>query len=274
MPSNESALKLSVYLVMPFPNKKRVKFDRNPLMEVVCQLTFLTPYAEQDFTSDKIAELHDSVKRDFPLFDIQKSTISKVDLTAGATEVKREEEASYEFSTLDKEWKIILTKGFITVATPAYKNWEEFIGKLYGFIGNGLNNSFPQKKLKRVGLRYKDVINRSELGLADVPWGELLNDTVAVLHRGKLLPYLVGENTHVILKLKDNPGLLSAHYGLVTHHPTGEICFLFDSDFYIQGEIDYGEARQHLDVFNVKSRNFFQWAILEKLFRALQPRDL
>lgn len=266
--------KIKCELIMPFPEKKRVKFTVNPLIEVISQLSFLTPYTADDgFNADNMASLHGSVKELFPLFDINKSVT--VEYQAEAQTSTTHEEELFEFSNIDKSCKIILRRESVSIATPLYESWEEFKGNLDYFITNGLCQHLPKKALSRVGLRYRDVINRSALGLDGVPWSQLLNKSIAPLfYDDDIRNSLVGGNTTANIRLEDHPGMLLANYGLVTYNPTGEECYLIDSDFYIQGEFDYGAADEHLGVFNTKSRNFFQWAILERLYQALGPTEV
>lgn len=261
-------------LIMPFPEKKRVKFAVNPLIEVISQLSFLTPYtSDEGFSAENMSNLHESVKDRFPLFDINKTVT--VEYQAETQASATHEEDLFEFSSIDKNWKITLRKESVSIATPTYECWGEFKANLDYFIHEGLLKHCSPKHLGRIGLRYRDVINRSELGLDGVPWNELLNRSIAPLFydddiRGNLL----GGNTTANINLEDHPGVLLANYGLVTFNPTGEECYLIDSDFYIQGEFDYGAADEHLGIFNTKSRNFFQWAILERLYRALGPEEI
>jgi len=259
---------------MPFPNTKRVRFKKNPLVEVACQFTFLSAYTDKDgFNAEFMSNVHELVKERFPLFNIGKKV--SIEVKADQRSMDSSEIDVFEFSSLNQKEKIALFPDSVVLLTSDYQGWEEFKDLLFYFVTEGLNNKLPLKRLSRVGLRYKDIIQRSALGIPEVPWQELLNPTIANFEQDKeLSACLIGVNSKASLELKDCGATLNANYGVVTHQESLEKCFLIDSDFFLEGDIGYDDARKSLDTFNLKSRNFFQWCIKERLFQALAPENI
>jgi len=146
-------------------------------------------------------------------------------------------------------------------------------------VVEGLSENNFMTPLKRVGLRYKDIIQKSKLANVDMTteWSELLNSTLAAVFIEKdLSSYVNGFNTNLLLELAGTslPGRLASNYGIVTEESTKEECFLIDSDFYAEGFFTYKSARTFLNEANIKSRNYFHWCLTPKLYIALRPTGI
>lgn len=261
---------------MPFPETKRIKFQNNPLIEVVCQLTFSDKlYSDDESFSDEALLLHNELKSLLPFF-VKAKSIS-VEIESQQQIVNKTESEIFEFTSKDQASKIILTPDSIALVTNQYESWESF----YGIIEFSLSKleQYPvTQNLKRIGLRYKDVIEKSKVGLdSSCPWSELLNDKITCLMQDDVISRKIsGLQSNFTIDLTDicKKSKMNANYGTVSNSETKEICFMIDCDFSVEGDINSDSTKEYLDAFNVKSRNFFQWCIKEKLYRALQPRDV
>ena len=255
---------------MPFPDADRVVFNNNPLVEVVCQLTFKSPYTESDFSDHLIQEVYDRIKQHFPILKSGQQLRLNIDVSGGAN--NKEEMRSYSFFSEDEDWTVILTRESFVIATRNYLRWEEFYEKLQSFITGSLFQVLSEKEFRRVGLRYKDVIRRSVLSLDTVSWNELLNDQISsLLSDVDLAPHIEGYQSSLNVSLGDDVGFLNANYGIVIHNETKEKCFMIDGDCYFEGDFGYAAAQGKLEQFNACSRKHFRWAIKDKLFQSLEP---
>ena len=90
---------------------------------------------------------------------------------------------------MDKEnkWKLVLASDFLALSTSDYHNWEEFRSRLSAAI-ELLVEYYSPSHFDRVGLRYQDLILRSELGLEDIAWRNLLQPPVLGAFLAKNLP--------------------------------------------------------------------------------------
>ncbi len=169
--------------------------------------------------------------------------------------------------------KVELDCNSVVLTTSIYPGWEQFRDDFLFFIDQGIGNRFGTLKVARLGLRYKDVIQRSMIGLNDVSWGKLINPYLSNLHNvdDDVAKQLTGEQNLAVFRLPEVNGRLNVNYGLVTNAVNSEQCYLIGRDFIYEGALDELHAREYLDRYNVKARNFFRWCLSERLHGALGP---
>lgn len=261
---------------MPFPDQPRVKYQQNPLVEVICQWAFddQTQKAVSTLDAAIAARIHDAIKDRFPLFNIAKRVGLEVN-TQQQTVQQRDAE-QYEFRSIDSSKKIDLNQNSVTLTTVVYDGWEVFRDDFLYFIDHGLNQAFGSLGVKRIGLRYKDVVQRSSVGLDKEPWNHLINPYLSNLHHedNEMAVNIIGEQSQIVIALPNQEGRLNVTYGLVTNANSKELCFLIDSDFYYEGQLDDPTTREYMDRYNVKARNFFRWCISDSLHGALAPERI
>ncbi|PRO75187.1 hypothetical protein C6Y40_02400 [Alteromonas alba] len=260
---------------MPFEPVSRVKFRKNPLVEVVCQLAFFST-VDEIVNGQHLIKLHDLVKEELPLFKKAKSV--SLHVNADTQTVSNIEKPVFEFSSLDESIKVVLEPDSLSCVTTAYESKEKFFGTLFK-VYDALDKLDLLVPYKRVGLRYRDVIQRSALGDAyiNADWSRLLKEPlVAILQQQELVNNLLGSQSNFTLALESihKNAKMNATYGIINSNQNNEKCFLIDSDFYIEGVIKNDSARKFLDDANIKARDFFRWCIKPELFDALNPEPL
>lgn len=262
---------------MQFPKAERYKYNKNPLREVICQLRFPTILKIE---TDAPSDFQDGIRDQFPLYDRlmqqeQNVEVNAVDNAFPNTLVTLKNTPNHTFESRDHFWRINLTSDFIAISTHSYSTWEEF------------KESF-EKPLKlfielyrpafftRIGLRYIDAIDRNELDLANVGWGELLN------------PMMAG-----MLAINDTPGMkvtqtnqqseiqLNAEATMVIRTGLGLIdgikdeLFVIDTDTFSTGESEpNGTLLAKLDALHEPVSRYFRWAITDRLHDAMAPEKL
>jgi len=263
---------------MPFPENKRILFKKNPLDRVICQLRFPTLLRIE---TEVPSNFQEKIRHDFPNF-LEKSEV-KVEMPvnipgqpASDFPVKITPQASknYEFSSENEEWKLNLTRSFIALTTSSYTRWEQFKDKLSKPLETFVEIYSPEY-FSRIGLRYIDIIKRSELGLESVSWNELLQPYIL----GMLATDPVGKNIGGYeakneIKLEDGASIVRIVTSLIQDAETGEICFLIDSDFFTTTKTIIDESRNKLDYFNARGSRLIQWCITDRLSNAMEPELL
>lgn len=259
---------------MPFPEQPRVKYQNNPLVDVVCQWVFSGKTSGSELNAVSAAEIHEKIREQFPLFNIAK--IVSVEVNPQNQSLNQFEEEQYEYRSADSSKKIDITKNRVTLTTTMYTSWEEFRGDFLSVVDLGIKPIFGDIEISRVGLRYKDIIERSSIQLTEASWDELITPYLSSFYskENAMANHVVGEQSKIVLSLPENEGRLNITYGLVTNSNTQEQCFLLDSDFYIEGKLDDSAAREFMDRYNIKARNFFRWSITDKLHNLLQPTEV
>jgi uncharacterized protein (TIGR04255 family) len=261
---------------MPFPNVTRVVYAINPLEEVICQLRFP---AILKLESEPPVGFQDRVRANYPLY----KSGSTVQLGTGVAPNLMElmgrnlsfgaGPPSHEFGSKDASWTLSLTKESLSLVCKKYTHWEEFRTRLSESLGV-LFDLYAPSFFVRIGLRYRNIIRRSRVGLNGVDWSELLNPWIAGPYSS---PEMTGEVEHsflqMVLRLQGNDGRVLISSGTVKDTVLNEICYMIDSDFFIDQLTETKDALERLDFLNAQSDRFFRWCIGKRLHDALLVHD-
>ncbi|EAW26717.1 hypothetical protein ATW7_16263 [Alteromonadales bacterium TW-7] len=258
---------------MPFKPRERVRFNKNPLKEVICQLTFVAKDEKYD-TPEWLVHFHDLIRDKLPF--LNKRNEVTVDVNTDTQSITEHQETIYEFSNLESTLNVTYDGQNVTCFTSDYTCKEDFFSVIELFRSSlmkiELNNNMP---FSRVSLRYKDVIERSDLGYSkNEPWSSLLNERLTgAISAHEFSEDVRGFQSKLAIKL-DSDISLNSTYGLIRNIKTEEMCFLIDCDFFIEGVINDDDVMPHLSRANEYARNFFQWCITEKLYQGLEPTKI
>ena len=260
---------------MPFPPVQRVLYNRNPLDQVVCQLRF-APILRIDAAIP--ADFQDRVRSSFPNFSEKAELrmampVMEEGLPAELLRqvVQSSAVKNYEFGSYDQLWKLNLTRTFIAITTRKYERWEEFRERfaqpLEAFTG-----IYNPGHFVRVGLRYTNIFNRSELGLSDVPWRDLLSPAIIGLMGSEETADSVNsfESTQQI-QLHEQGGATRIVGKLLETKDGGEPRFMIDSDFFDGSRIETDAVMNKLNFLNSRSTRLIRWLIKDRLHRAMEP---
>lgn len=249
---------------MQFPESPRVRYSRNPLVEVICQLRF--PKILRIESETPVA-FQEAVRSEYPLLN-----------TSGAVELPGvfiSQGLSYEFVDKEGDWKLVLSSDFIALSTLRYQKWENFRDRLLSAI-ELLVKYYSPSHFTRIGLRYQDVIIRSELELQTSSWQSLLQPSVLGIFAVDNLPeqdFLEALSVFTC-RLDYSEAILGVRYGLAQKPESEELGYLIDADFYTENLMEINDAIPYLDRFNREAGNFFRWCITEELHQALKPEPI
>jgi uncharacterized protein (TIGR04255 family) len=128
----------------------------------------------------------------------------------------------------------------------------------------------------RVGLRYKNIIDKEKIGLSEESWhGLLKSPLIGILGAEELASDLVGIQTHSLIKIDEVPGgFVTLRHGLRETKPRETKVYTVDVDFFTEERSKGADVSKILDRFNRLTGNFFRWAITKKLHNALDPEEL
>jgi uncharacterized protein (TIGR04255 family) len=262
---------------MPFPDAPRVIYEKNPLEAVICQLQFP---AVLKISSAPPAAFQDSVREAYPLFkekpllDIGGGVPSEIanllakglPFSTGGT--------AYEFTSADGQWTLSLTRDYLALTARRYERWEMFKEHLQAAL-QALSEHYAPAFFTRIGLRYRDIIRRSSLGLEGASWKELLCPHIAGALASPDVAAEVEHTAHeVVIRLPDGLSRALAHHGLVQDTGTKEVCYLIDCDFFLDQRTETTDVPARLDFLNYQARLFFRWCITNPLHEAMGPRPI
>src|SRR5438552_1142604 len=158
---------------MPFPKSKRVLFQNNPLVEVVCQLRF--PPVLQ-ITAEDPVRFQEQVRETYPLYRRDEGAEIPADFRQLVSQLRipgLTDQTVHVFLTEDQQRFISLGKDSVAVTERSYHRWEQFGAEVERAL-NALAAVYNPAFITRIGLRYKDVVNRRKLGLNGANWDALI----------------------------------------------------------------------------------------------------
>ncbi len=260
---------------MLFPETPRVIYQKNPLVEVICQLRF--PLLLR-IDTEPPADFQEALREEYPKLKVEKSLGINISVqgnipSPGATGLK------YEFASEEDDpiWKVVLANNFLALTTKKYERWEEFRERLEKLIAI-LAEIYRPNFFTRIGLRYQDLIVRSELDLKDCSWTDLLKPHIAGLFSPSgLSEQDIVESLSVFrCPLSPIDGFVRVRHGLASRNDQddGELDYLIDSDFYTESQTELSDVLTTLDDFNKQAGRLFHWCIEEKLHDAMRPRHV
>lgn len=264
---------------MPFPDSPRVIYGRNPLAEVICQVRF-PPILRID--SETPSRFQEALRSEYPLYGEASTATVTLPPNAPPEFAKliqslgpmRGAGRRHDFLTEDSTWQATLTRESLALKTTAYRRWEQFRDKL-GSLCDVFIAEYRPSFYVRIGLRYVDVVQRSNLGLEGTPWSQLLRPHIAgEFSSPDVASSIETALREVLVKFDDRGGRVMIRHGLAIAEPGNEDCFFVDSDFHTQQKTEIADANDTLANFNQAAGRLFRWCIQDRLHTALQPQSV
>ena len=263
---------------MSFPKVERVIYKKNPLDRVICQLRF-PPILRIDAESP--VEFQDCVRKEFPYYS-EKNELAMGIPPRVREQIPREllggilrttDTKNHEFSSEDGQWKINLARTFIALSTDRYEVWEDFKKKLEIPLTT-LINVYSPSHFSRIGLRYRDVIQRSVLGLNGVSWTDLLQPQIlGVLDDSEIGKSVQNLESAYEISLPDGESAVRMSTQLTRDRNRKEVCYVIDSDFFKARKTPIDDVIGKLNYFNKHASRLFRWCITERLHKSMEPQE-
>ncbi|UWQ83532.1 TIGR04255 family protein [Leisingera caerulea] len=253
---------------MDFPDEERVVYERNPLVEVVCQLRF--PRA-LEIDQSIPAAFQRGVSENFPLTETRET--AKFSVGVGAENKPPTHQTIYDFTTKDRDYTLSLCSDFIALKTSNYSCWGDFFALLE--IGmQSLRSNYTIHFYSRLGVRYINLIDRDDLGLGNSSWESLIRPSALGLLGDPDVPHgsIAEQGAITVIKLKR--GQVAIRNGINFDGETDNKRIVIDSDFFCEEQIERDEdACKLLAEYNHCARNAFRWFIRPPLHEALGPKE-
>ncbi len=261
-----------------FPESERVRYQNNPLNNVICQLRFP---AILSIATQPPAEFQQLIRSEFPYYEenVEQEHSFEFSATEGVisdAHFSQRNNPNHAFESEDHSWRINLTSNFIAISTSAYTTWEEF-RKRFELPLTSFINVYKPAPLIRMGVRYIDVIDREQLGLAGTNWAELIKPEMLGMLSSKTVPEhsIVNSAQQTEIRIDENLSMV-VRAGLAPFEGSTRTVFLIDTDAY---RIDQTVANAELigsklDDIHQAISNYFAWTISDKLAEAMLPSAL
>ena len=263
-------------LRFPFGERPRVKYRKNPLVEVVCQFQFPKLLRLE---AELPADFQDAIKADFP--QLRENTGYEIAMQlneeqATSPAVRRIQVKSHDFISDDGNWTVGLGSSSISLSCQKYNKWEEFdqfLRNVYQIFIQIYNPAY----ISRCGLRYINVIDPLMLGLAESDFAKLISaDLVGEWHKKILGSEDIRElGGSYSIALSSSGHFLRVNYGLVKHPQQNRHGFKIDGDFWVEGRLEASsdDINQSLAQFNRGAGSLFRGSIENDLHQALGPEE-
>ena len=263
---------------MPFPDTPRVVYSRRVLTEVICQLRY-PPILR--IGEGQLAEFQELVRDEYPLYSEQVPSISAPGLPPELGPFLKQMEfigrgglTTFRMATKDSSRFLVLAQEFLALTDYHYERWERFSNQMKE-AERALMNVYRPSFYTRVGLRYKNLISRERVGLAGVPWSELLlPHMLAELGAAGVSDAVESSTTTTVLKLTEvDNGRVRLIHGVQRDNESGEQCYLIDADLWLENKEGIDVPFAILDKLNRLAGRLFRWSVTERLHRAMEPRN-
>lgn len=264
----------------------RVVYAHNPLAEVVCQIRFqrieLPVHALEGFERalNGRGYIH---RQDEPSFNVM---LEPAEVGSPPIPKMVPGDSIHHFLLPDGSVKVSLSPEFIAYTSTNYRSWDDYLPGLLAAVGV-LNNQIGALGVVRIGLRYRDVIERSVLGLDGTPWHELIKPFIlgpladgALCETGDVSEDAFENQVSQSLIRLDACSLL-LQTSLLTSVTDASKAFLIDADFFHEMDVneECGDVSQSsetlvalLETLHGNAGALFRRAITEKLHYALSPK--
>lgn len=259
----------------------RVRYNPNPLVEVVAQIRFPRIF---EIDEQLPSEFQKELRLAYPFVEVQEDAIS-VMIGQGDSSILANnlpKRRIFHFISCDRSWRISLNGEYIALTCDAYEQWEGFFPRIMEALSIA-KEVYPISLVTRIGLRYRDLIIREIIGLGGVSWRELIEPFLL----GTVLPDGLDESGQAsesdVIAAQSYMGLilddcqLSLRHGLFHKEVPGESAYMIDADFFIDNKtmrLDLDDIKLHLDKFHANAGSVFRSCIRSRLHEALNPTPL
>lgn len=244
---------------------KKIQYEKNQIVEVICQLRFPTILS---IDTREPADFQELVRQDYPRY---------------ALEQEKQGGKSHIFLSEDGLYKLCLTRGFVALSTVRYTSWTDFAHWLDEPLGHFISVYRPAY-FERIGLRYINGFSRQNLGLEGCRWSEL----IAAQYLGPLAMPEANErdvircsvdvetrlDEHCAMKLHAGPGFIKRNIRTPESVQTvqeKQARFILDMDMYSGGKIQLHSAASVMDAIHAHADRVFAEAITDRLHEAMEP---
>ena len=259
---------------MPFPDSPREVFPRNVLKEVICQLRFPNILR---ITGEPPFQFQDAIRAEYPHYeqegpeDILSLPPEVAELASGLSIRIGQADATHKFSTADKMRTISLTSGFFAVSETEYVDRESFREAVIA-TEREFRAVYSPSFYTRVGVRYRNAVDRTALGITSREWHNLLNPALlAELGADHVRRDVREIVTRSELSVDGEPERRVRIVHGLAKSEQGRQVYVLDADFFATHELgESDDIAQLVAEFSDLNGRFFRWAISPELADVLR----
>jgi uncharacterized protein (TIGR04255 family) len=260
-----------------FSHEPRVRYRKNQLGDVICQLRFPEILAIEA----KIpVDFQEAIRDEFPHYSVRREApLPKLTGMPGNLQLEKQPQVNnYQFVSADGIWRVNLTSRYISLACNRYTRWEDFAAKLDKPLAAFIKIYRPAL-FERVGLRYLNFISRNALDLNGTPWRDLIESRYLGILADDDIQEAATARCTMDTELSIRGGCrakIHAGPGLVKRpgKEDKEIKFIFDMDLFMTGNIALNLSAGALQTLHSQADAIFRGAITDTLHEAMEPQSI
>ena len=260
-----------------FSHEPRVRYRKNQLGDVICQLRFPEILAIEA----KIpVDFQEAIRDEFPHYSVRREApLPKLTGLPGNLQLEKQPQVNnYQFVSADGIWRVNLTSRYISLACNRYTRWEDFAAKLDKPLAAFIKIYRPAL-FERVGLRYLNFISRNALDLNGTPWRDLIESRYLGILADEEIQEAATTRCTMDTELAIRGGCrakIHAGPGLVKRPgmEDKEIKFIFDMDLFMPGNIALNLSAGALQTLHSQADAIFRGAITDTLHEAMEPQSI
>lgn len=262
-----------------FENQERIRYEKNQLIEVICQIRFPTILS---IGANEPVEFQEMVRAAFPRYLVRKDQPAPKMTGIGTpnpTLQPQQPVTNHHFVSADNMWRLNLTNHFIALTCQNYTDWETFAHMLDQPLAHFIRIYQPAF-FERVGLRYLNAVSRKALGLEGMPWRDLITPAyLGVMGEEDVAERSVVRCTQsaelalsggCTVKLNSGPGIVRRGGKAVDQ----EVRWMLDLDYSMSGNVPVNLAAASLQTLHTHSTGIFRSALTDTLHDAMEPSPL
>ena len=270
---------------MLFPDADRIIYKNNVLAQVICQLRFPTILR---IDTEVPSAFQETIRHKFPMYQESREG-PNLELPASISQLVPRDlledfpmrgNLRFQFLSNDRSWTVSLTRDFVALVTTDYTCWEDFRDNMR-LIMQALIEVYAPAFITRIGLRYQNVIDRTELNVGETHWKDLIAGYVlGPLAEDPIADAISDFRSTVSFALNDEQSFVRLEHGFF-REGSGDVSnnrYLLDNDLFAQQETQANveNLAEKLNYFNAANRGLFNWCITDQLRNAMGAanRDL
>lgn len=263
---------------MPFPVSDRAFYQINPIIEVICQIRFPTIL---EISQGTPADFQKLIRKEYPILregptgpKLPSNVPEEIAKLAASIPMGGRVSPEYQFLDAQETKTIALNQDFLAYSVNEYREWADF-RKDFVATEAAFRGQYEPAFYSRVGLRYRNVLDREKLGLQGVAWRDLLNtELLGPLGTNDTGDEVLETEGILLLRLEGiNEGYIRIRHGLPSPQNQTNDRYLIDADLHTLERTGVEDATAALDIFNKSAGDFFRWSITERLRDALGVVD-
>jgi uncharacterized protein (TIGR04255 family) len=263
-----SVVSSAATLRQSLPGRGRVIYAKNPLIEVVGAIVF-PPILS--LIQEPPSAFQQGVADDYPLVEYTHTTATEA-FAASEKAASPFVVRNYSFFSVDKAWRVSLESNLLALTTSKYTSWSEFKARFAVIVGTAIA-TYRIGLITRLGLRYRDVIDRDGLGLGSASWKELIRPEFFGTVDFFTEEFDRNPPISLSIQLAIPPGQVRIGVTTAINQERKTAALLIDTDCFAEETFpgDSETLMKRADELNQFTGRIFQACITDRLHYALEP---